>query len=466
MNNSRIFLNSINQIFDKSAKLLGLPEDLANKIKLANSTYTVNFGVRLRNKLHTFTGFRSIHSEHNEPVKGGMRYSLDSTQDEVEALAALMTYKCSLMELPFGGSKGALIIDPNAWNKKELEKITRRFTSELAKRNLIHPSQNVPAPDMGTDENVMAWIADEYRRLNPTEMDSLACVTGKPISKGGVHGRKEATGRGVFYAIKQFLKYEKDCKKIGLSPILDDQKIIIQGFGNVGYHAAKLLEENGAKIITIIEHDGSISNDNGINIDNLKEYFDKKRKFKGYKNYTTTRNRFLSKKCDILIPAAVENVINKNNAENIKAKLIVEAGNGPVTSIADEILIKKGITVIPDFYANSGGVIVSYFEWVKNLSKMRYGLMNQRDQENRQSIMVNALETMIEKNFPIELKEEIIKGSTEIDLVRSGLEETMSSGYYQIHEKFHSDKRIDNLRTAAMMIAIQKVADSYDYLGI
>ena len=466
MTNSIEFLNSVNQMFDKSAKLLSLPEDLAIKIKLANSTYTVNFGVKLRNKLHTFTGFRCVHSEHNEPVKGGIRYSLGASQSEVEALAALMSYKCSLMDLPFGGSKGALIIDPNAWKRDELEKITRRFTYELAKRDLIHPSQNVPAPDMGTDENVMAWIADEYRRLNPTEIDSLACVTGKPISKGGVHGRTEATGRGVFYAINEFLSYPKDCKRIGLSPHIEGQRIIIQGFGNVGYYAAKFLSERGAKIITIIEKDGSVVNDKGINIESLKKYFDKKRTFNGYDGFTTTRSRFLSKKCDILIPAAVENVINKNNVNNIKSKLIVEAGNGPITAEADNILQKRGVVVIPDFYANSGGVIVSYFEWVKNLSKMRYGLMQEREEEKRQSNLVSALELMTDKNFPTDLKDEVIKGSTEIDLVRSGLEEKMREGYSNIHEKFHSSKKIKDLRTAGMVIAIRKIADAYSYLGI
>ena len=306
MTNSIEFLNSVNQMFDKSAKLLSLPEDLAAKIKLANSTYTVNFGVTLKNKIHTFTGFRCVHSEHNEPVKGGIRYSLGASQSEVEALAALMSYKCSLMDLPFGGSKGALIIDPNAWKQEDLERITRRFTFELAKRDLIHPSQNVPGPDMGTDENVMAWIADEYRRLHPTDIDSLACVTGKPISKGGVNGRTEATGRGVYYAVQEFLKYPKDCKKIGLSPHLEDKKIIIQGFGNVGYYAARFLSENGAKIITVIEKDGSVVNEKGINIESLKKYFDKKRTFIGFDGFTKTKNRFLTKKCDILIPAAVE----------------------------------------------------------------------------------------------------------------------------------------------------------------
>ena len=458
MNNSTDLLQSVNEIFDQSAKLLSLPHDLAKKIKLANSTYKVSFGVKLRNQLHTFTGFRCVHSEHNEPVKGGIRYSIDSSQEKVEALAALMSYKCSLMDLPFGGSKGALVINPNDWKKDELERITRRFTNELAKRNLIHPSQNVPAPDMGTDENVMAWISDEYRRLNPTEIDALACVTGKPISMGGVYGRIEATGRGVFYAIKEFLKYSKDYKRIGFTCELSDKRIVIQGFGNVGYHAASLLAEHGAKIITVIEKNGSVVDENGIDIEKLKKYFNRKKTFEGYDGFTKTRNRFLTKDCDILIPAATESVIHKGNAKNIKAKLIVEAGNGPVTAEADRILIRKGVI--------AGGVVVSYFEWVKNLSKMRYGLMQEREEEKKQSQLVDALELMTGNNFPKHLRTEVVKGSTEIDLVRSGLEEKMREGYKKIHEKYHSDKKIKDFRTAAMVIAVKKIADAYKYLGI
>ena len=354
MANNSTFLNSVNQVFDEASSLLSLPEDLARKIKLANSVYQVNFGVRLRKTLYTFTGYRCVHSEHVEPVKGGIRYSLSATQDEVEALAALMTYKCSLMDLPFGGSKGALIVDPYRWKNEELERITRRFTFELAKRDLIHPSQNVPGPDMGTDENVMAWMADEYRRLNPTEIDAMAAVTGKPIAVGGIDGRTEATGRGVYYSILEFLKNKKDRQKSKLRQGLEDQKVIIQGFGNVGYHVASLLHQSGAKIIAIIERDGSVVNQDGIDVESLKKYFIKKRSFEGYDGYSKVRGRFLTKDCDILIPAATEGVINKNNASNIKAKLIVEGGNGPVTSDADKILRNKGITVIPDFYANSG----------------------------------------------------------------------------------------------------------------
>ena len=296
MANNSTFLNSVNQVFDEASSLLSLPEDLARKIKLANSVYQVNFGVRLRKTLYTFTGYRCVHSEHVEPVKGGIRYSLSATQDEVEALAALMTYKCALMDLPFGGSKGALIVDPYRWKNEELERITRRFTFELAKRDLIHPSQNVPGPDMGTDENVMAWMADEYRRLNPTEIDAMAAVTGKPIAVGGIDGRTEATGRGVYYSILEFLKNKKDRQKSKLRQGLEDQKVIIQGFGNVGYHVASLLHQSGAKIIAIIERDGSVVNQDGIDIESLKKYFTKKRSFEGYDGYSKVRGRFLNQR--------------------------------------------------------------------------------------------------------------------------------------------------------------------------
>ena len=466
MANNKTFLNSVNQVFDEAASLLSLPEDLALKIKLSNSIYKVNFGVRLRKSLYTFTGYRCVHSEHYEPVKGGMRYSLSSSEGEVEALAALMTYKCSLMDLPFGGSKGALIVDPNRWKQDELERITRRFTNELAKRDLIHPSQNVPGPDMGTDENVMAWMADEDRRLYPTEIDAMASVTGKPIALGGVDGRTEATGRGVFYSILEFLNNDKDRKKSKLRREIEGQRIIIQGFGNVGFHAAELLYESGAKIIAVIERDGSVVNEKGIDVQKLKKHFTRKRTFEGFDGFSTARGHFLSKECDILIPAATEGVIHKDNAAKIKARLIVEGGNGPVTADADEILRKNGITVIPDFYANSGGVIVSYFEWVKNLSKMRYGLMQERDQEKRQSNLVAALEQMTSNSFPTEMKDEFVKGASEIDLVRSGLEEKMKEGYYAIHETFHSDRKIKSFRMAAMVIAVRKVAEAYKYLGI
>ena len=467
MSSSENFLDSVNKMFDQSADLLNLSNGLAEKIKVANSTYTVRFGVRLRDKLETFTGFRSVHSEHWEPVKGGIRYSPFASQMEVEALAALMSYKCSLMDLPFGGSKGALIVDPKKWSKRELQRITRRFTQELAKRDLIHPSQNVPGPDMGTGEDEMAWMADEYKRLHPTEIDALACVTGKPVRKGGIEGRIEATGRGIQYVLKEFFEHPEDYKKAKFSPGLEGQKIIIQGFGNVGYHAAKFLsEEEDSRITAIIEHKGSVINDEGIDVESLKNHFDEKGSFEGFDGFTSDSNKILEKKCDILIPAAVEGVINLTNVNQINTKLIVEAANGPVTAEADQILCKKGVLIIPDFYANAGGVTVSYFEWVKNLTHMRYGLMQRREQERRQTALVDGLEEMLNQDFPRNLKDIITNGATEIDLVRSGLEETMRNGYKKISRKWNADKRISDLRTAAMVIAIKRIADSYYFLGI
>jgi len=386
---------------------------------------------------------------------------------EVEALAALMSYKCSLMDLPFGGSKGALIVDPKKWSKKELQRITRRFTQELAKRDLIHPSQNVPGPDMGTGEDEMAWMADEYKRLHPTEIDALACVTGKPVRKGGIEGRIEATGRGIQYVLKEFFEHPEDYKRAKLAPDLERQRIIIQGFGNVGYHAAKFLsEEEDSRITAIIEHKGSVINDEGIDIESLKNHFDEKGSFEDFDGFSSDSEKILEKKCDILIPAAVEGVINSTNVNQINTKLIVEAANGPVTAEADQILCKKGVLIIPDFYANAGGVTVSYFEWVKNLTHMRYGLMQRRETERRQTALVDGLEEMMDRDFPVNLKEIIVNGATEIDLVRSGLEETMRNGYKKISRKWHADKRIHDLRTAAMVIAIKRIADSYYFLGI
>ena len=461
------FLKSVDTIFDDAAKLLKLPYGLANKIKLANSTYTVRFGVRLKGKIYTFTGYRSVHSEHMEPVKGGIRYASYADQDEVEALAALMSYKCALMEIPFGGSKGALVINPYDWDESELEKITRRFTQELAKRDLIHPSQNVPAPDMGSGEKEMAWIADEYRRLNPSDITARACVTGKPVNKGGISGRVEATGRGVQFGLREFFRNKNDVKLAKLDGSLEGKRVIIQGFGNVGYHAALFLsEEDNAKITTVIERDGVIYNENGINIRDLKNHMIETGGTVGFEGYNKSNTKFLFNDCEILIPAAMEGVITKENANLVKANLIIEAANGPITYEADKILEQNGVVIIPDMYANAGGVTVSYFEWVKNLTHIRFGRMQRREVENQNLSIIKAVEKMTGKEFPDDLKASVMQGPTELSLVRSGLDDTMRTGYKAMSDRFHSDKRIKSLRMASMVIAIERIAESYVSLGI
>lgn len=461
------FLYSVERMFDQAAELLDIPSDLLHKIKVANSTYTVRFGVRLRGKMFTFVGYRSVHSEHREPVKGGIRYSPYADQEEVEALAALMTYKCSLVEAPFGGSKGALVIDPSEWETHELEKITRRFTRELAKRSLISPAQNVPAPDMGTGELEMAWMADEYKRLFPDDINAIACVTGKPISKGGISGRVEATGRGIQYALQECFRHSEDIKWCGLEGNLSGKRIIVQGLGNVGYHAALFLsQEDNAKVIVVAERDGSVIDSGGIDIEKLHQHIRDHGGVSGFPGYTKDSKNTILLDCDIFIPAAMESAITLKNVEDVKANIIIEAANGPISFAANEVLCNKKCLVIPDLYANAGGVTVSYFEWVKNLGHIRFGRLQRRNHERRSIEMIQALEEMVGTSFPQKYLDKIIEGPTELDLVRSGLEDVMRTGYQNISERWHSNENIPDLRTAAMMIAIERVRDSYSSLGI
>ncbi|MEE4212359.1 MAG: Glu/Leu/Phe/Val dehydrogenase [Parvularcula sp.] len=463
------FRESVDIMFDRAAAHLDVSDGLKHKIKVCNSVYAVRFGVRLRGDIHTFTGYRAVHSEHLEPVKGGIRYALSVNQDEVEALAALMTYKCSLVQVPFGGAKGGLAINPRDWDEEELERITRRFTYELAKRDLIHPSQNVPAPDMGTGEREMAWMADAYNRLHPTDIDARACVTGKPLNAGGIAGRVEATGRGVQYALHEFFRHPEDMQAAHLEGTLEGKRIIVQGLGNVGYHAAKFLsEEDGSLITGVVERDGAIIDPKGINIEGLKTFINQTGGVAGYPHgsYVKEGTKVLEEECDILIPAAIEGAIWRGNAPNIKARLIIEAANGPVTANADTILREKGVLIIPDMYANAGGVTVSYFEWVKNLSHIRFGRMQRREDEKQKLLLLGELETMLGKQFSSEFVAQFGRGADEIDLVRSGLDDTMRGAYRSMREAWREVDGIEDMRTAAYYVALKDIAESYRSLGL
>ncbi len=463
------FRDSVNLMFDRAADLLDIPPGTIEKIKVCNSTYTVRFGVRLRGAIHTFTGYRSVHSEHFEPVKGGIRYAMSVDQDEVEALAALMTYKCALVEVPFGGSKGGLRIDPRDWEEHELEAITRRFAYELIKRDLIHPSQNVPAPDMGTGEREMAWIADQFARMHTDELNSKACVTGKPRHAGGIAGRVEATGRGVQYALREFFREPEDVAEARMHGGLAGKRIIVQGLGNVGYHAAKFLaEEDDCRVVGVAERDGAVFSERGLEIEALKAHLMRTGGVKGFPNaeYVEDGSIALVHDCDILIPAAFEGVIRINNAGSVKAKLIIEAGNGPVTEAADKVLRDRGVIIIPDMYANAGGVTVSYFEWVKNLSHIRFGRMQRRFQESHIEMLIKGVEKMTGQEFPVEIRAQVLHGADEIDLVRSGLDDTMRKAYQDMRALWRGDKRVGDLRTAAFMIAISRIAESYGSKGL
>lgn len=467
--NELSFLQSVDKMYDDAAKYVEMGPGVEHKIKVCNNTLTVRFGVRINGRIETFVGYRAVHSDHIYPVKGGLRFAPSVNQDEVEALAALMTYKCAVMGVPYGGSKGGLCIDPKAWSEDDLERITRRFARELIAKNYISPAVNVPAPDMGTNETTMAWIADEYRRSHPDELNYWACVTGKPVAAGGIRGRAEATGRGVQYSIHNFFRHPEDLARTGMDADLRGKRIVIQGLGNVGYHAAKFLEEDGCKITAVIEWDGAVINDEGLNIEALKAHQLKTGSIKGFEGATSFEENgaaLLEKACDILIPAALEGVINKGNAANINCKLLVEAANGPTTYDADQILKERGIVVMPDMYVNAGGVTVSYFEWVKNLAHMRFGRMERRYHEMEQQRLASILEQMTGKSIPEEFSSGFIAGADELDLVRSGLDDYMRSAYERIHDIWNNDANVSDMRTAAYISGIRMVANSYKVLGI
>jgi len=466
MNN---FLLDTNRYVNKALKYSELSDDLAKKIITCNSTYTVRFGVRLRGQIYTFEGWRSVHSEHMEPTKGGIRFDMDTHAEEVEALAALMSYKCAIINVPYGGSKGGLKIDPSQWESRELEKITRRFAQELIKRDLISPSMNVPAPDIGTSSKEMAWIADEYRKIHPADINGSACVTGKPPSKNGLVGREEATGRGVQYIVREFFRNPDLLKLVKLDNDLSTKSFILQGLGNVGYHLSKFLtEDDGVKLIGISEFNGGIYNEDGINVAHAKKYFTKHNSFENYPkaSFIKDSSLLLKRKCDILIPAARENVITEKNAEDISANLIVEAANGPISYKGNQILNRKKIFVIPDILANGGGVAVSYFEWVKNLRHIRFGRLEKRRNQIQLNNLIEAIESMTGKTMPAKYKTNFHDGIEEIDLIRSGLDDMMIDGFQSVKKEFIETDKITDFRTAAFKAAIEKIALSYDFIGL
>ncbi len=463
------FRDGVNLMVDRAISVIGLDAGVANAIKSCNAVIQVQFPVKIRGKIEVFTGWRATHSTHRLPSKGGIRYAPYADQNEVEALAALMTYKCAIVNVPFGGSKGALLIDPSQYERDEMEMITRRFALELIRKGFLSPSTNVPAPDVGTGQREMAWIADTYKQLNPEDINYVACVTGKPLHHGGIEGRVEATGRGVQYAIQEFFRHSDDVKKANMSGSLDGKTCVIQGFGNVGYHAAKFLsEEDGVKITAIIKSTGALVNDEGINIEQLHQHIDEHHEIETYPcaQYVKDGQTVLEKECDILIPAALENQINLENVDRINAKLIVEAANGPISFGADSVLNRKGIIVIPDAYANAGGVTVSYFEWIRNISHIRFGRIQRRHEEMRGMEMTKMFEEATGNSVSKHIRDTITRGADELDLVRSGLDDTMRMAYQEIRETMDNDENIKDFRTSAFVTSIRKIARSYLDVGI
>jgi glutamate dehydrogenase (NAD(P)+) len=462
------FFENVLANFDRAAAFTNHPPGLLEQIKVCNSVYSFQFPVRTERGYDVISGWRVEHSHHKLPVKGGIRYAEEVNEDEVKALAALMTYKCALVDVPFGGAKGALKINPKKYSVEQLEHITRRYTAELIRKNFIGPGIDVPAPDYGTGPREMAWIADTYSAFYAGQIDALACVTGKPVTQGGIRGRKEATGRGVFFGLREACNNEEDMKRYGLTKGLGGKRVIVQGLGNVGFNAAKFCQDGGAVIVGFVEYEGAIYNPKGLDLDAVMSHRKEKGSilnFPGATNFPE-KGEGLEQECDILIPAALENQITEANAGRIKARIIAEGANGPTTAAAEKILLKKNVMVIPDMYLNAGGVTVSYFEWLKNLSHVRFGRMGKRFEETAFHKMLHAVEHATGKDFTEKERKAIARGADEIDLVNSGLEETMVNAYVEIREIWKKDPAIPDLRTAAFINAINKIAVSYLELGI
>jgi len=466
--NGLSFCDDVNRMADKAITVLSLPDGLASAIKGCNAVLELSFPVEIKGKIEVFTGWRALHSIHRLPSKGGIRYAMTVNQDEIKALAALMSYKCAIVDVPFGGSKGGVCIDPSKYTRDEMRMITRRYARELATKGFLSPSSNVPAPDMGTGQREMAWILDTYKHLHPDDINYVACVTGKPVHLGGVRGRVEATGRGVQYVMREFFRHDDDVSAAGLTGGLGGKRIVLQGLGNVGYHAGKFIsEEDGALIVAIVERDGALVDEKGLSVEGVKKHLMERGGVKGYPGATFVEDgpSVLEMDCDILLPAALEGVLNRDNAPKIRARLVVEAANGPTTFEADEILNKRGVTILPDAYVNAGGVVVSYFEWVRNLSHIRFGRMEKRFEESRGREIIEAIKKIGGDAIPDEALSDLTHGPDELSLVRSGLDDTMRGAYEQIRTE-KKKRGLKDYRTAAFVIAIEKISRSYLDVGV
>ncbi|MCS7169108.1 MAG: Glu/Leu/Phe/Val dehydrogenase [Candidatus Kapabacteria bacterium] len=465
------FFESVNRSFTKAALLLDYPRGLLEQIRVCNKVYYMQFPVRIRGEIQVIQGWRAEHSHHRLPCKGGIRYAETVDQDEIMALAALMTYKCAIVNVPFGGAKGPPPLHPRNYTEEELERITRRYTVELIQKNFIGPSLDVPAPDYGTGPREMAWIADTYMTFRPDDINALACVTGKPVEQGGVRGRTEATGLGVYFGMREALSIPELVRPLRLNPGLEGKRIIVQGFGNVGYHAARFLQQEGDAVITaVVEWDGAVYNPNGIDVQELAQHRKETGSVLHYPKAKTIpleeRDSVLEYECDILLPAALESQIHRYNAPRIKAKIVAEAANGPVTATAEEILLQRGILVLPDIFLNAGGVVVSYFEWLKNIAHVRLGRLEKRFEERTNQRLVDMVERLTGQSLTSLERQLLQRGPDELDLVRSGLEDTMIGAFHEVWEIYKSRANVQDLRTAAFICAIDKIATAYFQLGI
>ena len=421
MSENLSFFDQVNANFDKAATYTKHPKGLLEQIKICNSVYRMAFPIEKDDgSIEVIYAWRAEHSQHKLPTKGGIRYDWRVNEDEVMALSALMTYKCATVNVPFGGAKGGIRIDRRNYSDAELERITRRYTFELFRKGFIGPAVDVPAPDYGTGSREMSWIADTYQALANHDVNSLGCVTGKPVEGGGVRGRKEATGRGVFFGTREACDDANDMRKLGLSTGIDGKTVVVQGLGNVGYYAAEFFAQAGARLVGIAEREGAIANPKGLDLAAVVAHREEHGSILDFPGATNLPDRMaaLELPCDILVPAALENQITRDNAPRIKARVVAEAANGPTTPDADAILHDNGVFLIPDILCNAGGVTVSYFEWVQDMQSFFW---------------------------------------TE-DRINESLKGIMDRAFESVHAM--SEHRDVDMRTAAYMVAIERVAEA------
>ena len=454
--------------FDAAAAFSEYDARLLDQVKTCNNVYVMQFPVRNEHgDLEVIEAYRAEHSHHRLPTKGGIRYSTMVSQPEVMGLAALMTFKCALVDVPFGGAKGGVCIDPHDRDPEFIERVTRRLTVELNQKHFIGPAVDVPAPDYGTGEREMAWIADTYRVLHPEDINYWGCVTGKPVSLHGIPGRREATGWGVYHGIVNCLADSAEDAASGLHGGIAGKRIVVQGLGNVGFHAAHSLAEAGARIVGIGEIDAGLYDPSGLDVEAVAQH---RREYGGVAAYPAAQilsqpHEILEQDCDILIPAALEHQITIDNAARVRARVVAEAANGPTTPEADLVLRERGITVIPDLYLNAGGVTVSYFEWIKNLSHVSFDRMVTRQTEKQNEMLLNMIEEQTGASIPAARRQQVIAGPHELDIVRNALDYTMKEAYANM-SRVRRRRNLPDLRTAAYLISLERVAQSYLDLGL
>lgn len=463
------FFEDVLHYFDRAARYTRIDPGLLDQVKYCNAVYRMRYPVRDDDgEIRVIEAYRAEHSFHRLPTKGGIRFAPDVSQDEVMALAALMTFKCAVVNVPFGGAKGGVRVDPHSCSQGFRERVTRRYTSELVRKNFIGPGVDVPAPDYGTGEREMAWIADTYKALNPGQLDAYACVTGKPVALHGIPGRLEATGLGVYYGIENCLSIPEDAKEMGLRPGLAGKRVVVQGLGNVGYHAARSAQDlGGAVIVGIAEREGAIHAPDGLDVEAVARH---RRETGSILDFPGARDlerpsAALELECDVLIPAALEKQITAENAPRVRARVVAEAANGPVNPAGESILRERGVFLIPDLYLNAGGVTVSYFEWLKNLHHVSFERLGTRLEEMAALRLLEGMERLAGRSLPEAEKRALARGPREIDFVRSALAQTLATAYVHLRERWKT-AALPDLRTAAFHFAIERVAESYLAHGI